>query len=370
MFAAPAEGEEDADRESSEVEKLKGVLRQMLKDKAQLKEELAKEIAAHEADVNQWCQEQAKLKERFGKMAEEIANQPRAASPEQVAQIEALELQMSRLESDIRNVRLKHEEAKINREVLQKQVKQYMASVENIQSEISEADDEQRRLAIQKTRISTLEDEVRKKSETINELKTNMQWIDREIEKVSQKLSSSGKHVSVMSLNRFSVASIEATPVSIDDSVRKCFQEMRGTELDCENPNMFIAELANNFKRLENENEQLMQQSAKLRRQHAKLVGLKPTTKQEVSPQELKEAALKLAESNRHKAEKISKLKDIVTRQYKALQKVVGSPTSDAALSLAFRNTIAQLATCPLDERQMLVSQGERILDAMQGVLE
>lgn len=354
----------------SEIEKLKNVVKQMLRDKAQLKEELEKEQAAHEADIKKWTQEQIDLKAKFQRMAEEIANKPKVASPEQVLQIEALELQISRLESDIRGIRLKHEEAKINREVLMKQVKQYSDSVTKVENELAEADAEQTQLALHNTKISALEDELRMKTEKVKEIQTNIQWADSEIDKLSQQLSTTSKRSPVLASHNFEIVSLPPQSISIRSEVEKCWKEIHGTEFDSDSPDTFIATFADRFTQIELENEKLMQKVSQLKRKYAKCIGIRQSQKHKLSPDQLKEAALKLAESNRRKADKIAKLKDIVTRQYVALQKVVGSPTSEAALSVALRNTIQQLSTCPHEETKLLVAQGERILDAIQGILD
>jgi hypothetical protein len=106
-----------------------------------------------------------------------------------------------------------------------------------------------------------------------------------------------------------------------------------------------------------------MRLSAKYKRQYARLKSAKPRDPASIPPEKVKAAVEKLARSHKRKKEQIAVLKDIVTRQHEALQRIFGASASNAVISL--RSLIHQMATCDHADRPGLVSQALHALDSL-----
>ncbi|OHT04761.1 hypothetical protein TRFO_06204 [Tritrichomonas foetus] len=362
----------------SEQDRLKELIKKLFADKTQLKNELDKEVSAHNEDISKLTEEYNNLKNEFSTLAENIANKPPEASPEQIEQIEKLNNKIGDIQQTIRKVKNDINEAQISHEVLRKQSEQYKLRVDQLQEDLLSADSNQQDLAKLKTNLSKIDDEIREKSREITQREAAIQWNQHEISKITQQINQLTSHQSTFSIVKSDPIQINQPVFNFDENAHKIYTEIQEIEGNLQNNRKlddssladFILSLPEKIRFYESENQKLMQQSAKYRRNFAKLKGVKVNdeSKKGPSPESLKNAAQKLMAINKEKTEAIKKLKSIVTRQHEALQKVIGSPSTNTALSLSMRNVFHQLRTCNRSERKALCAQGVRILDAMLGI--
>jgi predicted RNase H-like nuclease (RuvC/YqgF family) len=345
---------------------LKSAARRLAQDKQELKDQLDKEKSAYSDDLAQWNQERLSLKSEFGALAETIANRPQVASPEQVEQIQSLEREIAQLESDPRRESRVSQELQLNREVLQKQVQQYKKSIDELEEELAASDGLTRDCAMQKRRISELEDELRQNSRRARELNTALEWSNHEHQKLTHELLLSGRQFPRLTVCAGDSTSMLSSPTPLPGAARVCYSAYHEREGSGQEIEAFFAGLPDCVERIEADNLALMQAATKYKRKHARLKSARPPAPPTIAPEKLKAAIQKLAQARERKKQKIAGLKDIVRRQHESLQKLLRSPTNRPALFVSLRNLVAQLAVCDQSQRAALSPRAMSALEALQ----
>ncbi|KAK8899667.1 hypothetical protein M9Y10_001989 [Tritrichomonas musculus] len=428
-FSSPSQNHETVSPKStvilSEQDKLKELIKKHFADKTQLKNELDKEIAAHKEDVSKLTNDLSNLKSSFSNLAENIASKPAEASPEQIEKVDHLKISISNIQNEIRKANNEISELQINNEVLKKQSIQYKVRIKQLQEDIQISDKYRQELNRVKTQISKSEDEILNKTREIKQHEQASQWNKHETQKFNQELNQLLNRRLNLTFHNSDPMYIYQPVYNFKTSCLKIYNEMNSenqinsnesneikgmhkydlsdTDFN-ENINInqncslplydenddsilsdFILSIPLKIKSLESENQQLMQQSAKYRRQISKLQHLESkaiaeeaklkakkeqmtTEKPLPSPEKLKKAIQKLTEMNKEKDDAIAKLESIIVRQQKGMEKVTVSPSTNTALALSMRRIFGKLRTCSRSEKKDLCEQGKAILDAMLGI--
>jgi hypothetical protein len=208
-----------------------------------------------------------------------------------------------------------------------------------------------------------LEAEIRQKNRKVKELETVLQWRVHEHQRLSHELLLFDEKIPELSVSSCDSITIAGSPCSIVDAALRCYEEARGKPESDAAVDAFFLELPSHLSALETENVNLMQISAKYKRQYARLKSSQPRQPPSLPPEKVKAAIEKLARSHKRKKEKVTALKDIVRRQHEALQRILGAPASNAVLSL--RSLIHQMAICDPGNHASLAAQALEALDSL-----
>jgi hypothetical protein len=342
----------------SEQNRLTMAVRQLFGDKQQLKEEYDKEKAAHEEDLRKWEDERSILKSKFSQLAEDIANRPEKASPEQLQRIDVLNSEVSLLESEIRQMKLKVQEAHVAKKVLLDQKRQYQKSISEIQSGIGDLDQEQLHISSRRLQISALEEAIRTKSRRQQELESSVRLQTFQIEKMEADRASAKRPT--LSLHHCPSVTISQELLTISDDVRDCFTEI-SKEFSGFQQETFLEDFPSYFTKLTNENERLMRLNTQYKHRFAKLKGAEKNNVL-LTAKKVKTAIRRILAGNQRIITETKKWKDVVKRQHELIKNLKKSPSARVVLEVSLRGIVENLMICESNAKASLIPLAERTL--------
>lgn len=304
-------------------EKLKQVVRQLFQDKQDLKKLLEKEINDHKADVERITEEKKSIQEEYKKLAETFANATQLSSPEQEEKINQLQQQVSDLTAQLRVSKIELNDANLNQQVLQKQVEQYKITVTSLEDDLTKADADKYQLAVTKTQVSKLEDEIRQKTRQIKELETSARWNNHELQKLKGQLAQAGARSQVFVMEQGETISCAPKASLLPSIVRKTFLETEGKEpLNDDEITQFVNDIPSRIRSLTDERESLTYQLQQVKHKYSKIKGKTAVQSSSLPPEKLEETIKFLLAKNEKKKETIETLKGIAERQRAAIKKL------------------------------------------------
>ena len=318
----PSSSNLQAQQPVSGDEKLKQVVRQLYQEKQELKKLLEKEINDHETDVKRLNEEKKAIQDDYMRLAETFANSTQLSSPEQETKIQQLQNEQQELTSQLKMIKIELNESKLNQQVLQKQVEQYKLTVSSLEEELTKADGDKYQLAVAKTQVSKLEDDVRQKNREIKELETSAKWNHHEIQKLKGQLAQVGARSQIFVIENGETISLAPKTSLIPALTNQLYIDIQNKSPQNESEIAdFIVNLSSRFQSINDERDNLMKQLAQYKHKYS-LVTSKKTSKCTLPPEKLEETIRFLMTKNENKKQSIIKLKDLVERQHNAIKKL------------------------------------------------
>lgn len=353
---------------SLEREKLKAVIRQLYRDKQEIKDNLEKECQAHDDDINRLVEEKKIIKSEISRLQEGdgIDTQP---SPEADAHIYQLEQQAQQASAQLLQIRKQILERQRQNQLLQKQVDQYKMTLCDLEDELSTFEADKETLASQKTTIHSLEEELRSKARTIKELETNQICNSHDLIRTQQLIDSHNNRNLILSLskvNRFQIA----PSVDIPSVLRESYKEIEeANEVPSDSSiDAYFRQIPEKIEILTEENENLQAKYSMNKEKFEKLQATMPVEDEHAPPPEkMRETLVKLVNTNKQLTEKIAKMTEIANQQHTALQKLMSKSATNEEAANSLRHLISSLGTCPENERRQLASKSDEYLDMILG---
>lgn len=316
--------EKPKEAQPSGDEKMKQVLRQLFQDKQDLKKMLENEINEHKSDVKHIMEERDSIQAEYKKLAELLANQqPVSSGSTQQQNTEDLKNQINDLNGQIRALKIQLNDANLNQQVLQKQVDQYKLTVTGLEEDLTKADSDKYQLAVTKTRVSQLEDELRQKTRQIKELETAAKWNNHELQKLKGQLTQAGARSQILGMEVGQTVSVAPRNSMLPSAARNTFKEIEQREPENENEiAVFIQEIPSKIRTLEDERNSLNRQLSEFKRKFSKVKAQSTAKANELSPEKMEETIKILVFKNEKKKEIIENLKSIAERQHAAILKL------------------------------------------------
>ena len=320
--AIPNSNQSQGSPASQNDEKLKQVVRQLFQDKQELKKLLEKEIKDHEMDVQRLNEEKQSIHDDYKRLAETFANSTQLSSPEQETKIQQLQNEVQELSSQLKMTKIELNESKLNQQVLQKQVEQYKITVTSLEDDLTKADGDKYQLAVTKTQVSKLEDEIRQKNREIKELETSAKWNNHELQKLKGQLAQVDARSQVFVFEKGETISYAPITSLIPSLVTQLFNDIenRKPQNDDEIKD-FLVNLSSRFQAITDERDNLMKQLTQYKHKYS-VAKSKKSSNCPLPPEKLEETIKFLIAKNEKKKQSIIKLKDVAERQHNAIKKL------------------------------------------------
>lgn len=327
-------------------EKLKHIVKQLYQDKQELKKALEEEINSHMSDVNELKNDLNETKLKYQKLLEEssVKNENKLSS-EQKLKYKEMEEKIRSQNSTIVQLKVDVNDLNLQNQVLRKQVEQYKATISSLEEDATHAASDKHQLAVAKNKISELEDDVRSKSRQIKELETSYKWIDHELVKAKNKLAQATSKSSSCSIQKYDIFDLNSSNESVLLELNLLMKKMNFTG----SHSKFLTEVHENFKRINEENNNLLSQIKLYKTKLSMVKGQQLKDNATLPPDKMKLLVKKLVEHNKDKVNKLKALSEICKRQHSILANVY-----EENKTYTLRNLIKDLASCPEKQREAI----------------
>lgn len=313
--------EKPKDQQQPTDDKMKQVLRQLFQDKQELKKLLENEINEHKADVKRIMEERDSIQAEYKKLAEALASKEFSSNdPNQQQKYDELKAQNTELTNQLRAMKLQLNDANLNQQVLQKQVDQYKLTVSTLEDDLNKADTDKYQLAVTKSRVSQLEDEVRQKSRQIKELETSARWTSHELQKLKGQLASAGARTQILGFEQGETVSVAPRNSLLPAIARAAYKEVEKKEPENESDvTYFVQDIPARIQTIMDERDSFNRQLQEYKRKFSQV---KSKSINQISPEKMEETIKILLVKNEKKKEAIANLKNIAERQHAAITKL------------------------------------------------
>lgn len=318
-----SQSQEESNEENT---KLRNVIRQLYKDKQDLKELLNEANQKVSADDFQIVQEENSI----------------------------LKSQILDLQTSLRITKTELHDSNLNLVVAKKEVEQFKITLSSLEEELTIADSDRLLFSKNKIQISQQEDEIRNLSRKVVELESNLNWKEREISKLQNR------PIPILDLSSSTIFSQNLQNQSNNFKLFEVYQKIEKKEIDEKEVDRWLESLPSQIENLKEENQSLIKISSNSKKQFAKL----QNQNKGIPSQEKLSNALKLyIEANEAKKLKIQRLKEILLKQSQSKSMHQNFPDENLVLSL--RKVIHEMATCKPNEREKYLIISDKCLGAL-----
>ena len=351
--------------ENSELLKLRAAVRQVFREKTELKEKLEAEINKHKEDAKRYGEEQRMLESEINR----LQNTPQSdlPSPEASGRINEMMRKLDDLAKTFRQAKIDANECLRANSVLEKEVEQHKATLSTLEDDLMKSEEDRTQRTQLRLRIGDLEDVLRDKEREEKELELSLRLKKIQLEKLEAQLSESVDQRPVLLLCRHQPLFVGESSTTVS-AARTCFQTMTGrtgvptdTEIS-----EFLAQIPRRVKFLCDERRRLKDVVATAQANVDKLSKTESPSPEAVD--KLKDLVQQLATANAKRKARIAKLTKLADEQHASLQRLTGGVSATSCGIPSLRELLRRLGDCPAHERAQIAEIADRALDAVIGL--
>lgn len=353
--------------ESAELVKLRAAVRQVFREKADLKEQLEIEINKHKQDAKRYGEEQRVLESEIARL--EQTPESDLPSPEAAAKINEMMRKVDDLTTAFRQAKLDANECLRANTILEKEVEQHKATLSTLEDDLSTALDDRHARVQQRSKIDSLEESLRAKSREEGELELELRLKRLQLSKLKSELDEAVDRRPVLLLCRHPQITVGAPSNIVSAAISSYHTMTKNTQAPTDKEIAeFLTHAPRRVKFLLEERRRLLAAVTTAEENLAKV----DTPGSSASPEaveKLRALVQQLARDNDKRKARIAKLKALADEQHATLKRFTGDAShGDVCLAASLREIIRQIGECPPNERDRLSEVAEHILDAMMGV--